>query len=88
MYSEIGGKMVFQGINAAPFFDALDGITLSNVIWFKEESVVKYKTYVSSSTLILKTIDILKINKKLNNLASIKTLLNKRSNLEIDIANS
>ena len=56
--------MVFQGLNAAPFFDALDGITLSNVIWFKEESVVKYKTYVSSSTLILKTIDILKINKK------------------------
>lgn len=56
--------MGFEGFNTSPLFDVFDGVTLSNIVRLKEEPRNKSKDYVSSSTLILKTIDILNINKK------------------------
>jgi hypothetical protein len=58
--------MGFERFDAAPFFKALNGLSVSDVIWLKEGPEIRWKTYESSSTLILKTIDILKINKMLN----------------------
>ena len=58
--------MVFKGFDTAPFFETFDRFSVSDVIWLKEGPEIRDIKYESSSTLILKTIDILKINKMLN----------------------
>jgi hypothetical protein len=58
IYSEVGGEMIFKGFDTAPFFKTLNRFSVTDVIWFKQGPEVRDIKYESSSTLILKTIDI------------------------------